>query len=355
MLAHPDAHFFSCIPSSSHLHITRCALYFSSDIDVQILCAAASGEVSITMPLHLASDARIYMIRLQLHLELNYQILQPHCDFIFNVHAAQTHSQTVVSEKLTVDQKVTPDIFSDAFSGNRFMRLTAGVGPLKVNYEAVIELRHHAVLPQQLMEVPVAKLPASVLQYLYPSRYCQSDRLHKLAVREFGKIWQGHSRVQAIQQWVRDRVTFTSNTSNGSTSAADTLLEQVGVCRDFAHLMIALCRAVNIPARFATGVDYGADPKLGPSDFHAYVEVYLGDRWYIFDPSGTAIPMGFVRFGTGRDAADVAFATIFGSVISQAPIISLEAIADANNVCITPFHCAEALSTDNGLAIANVA
>ena len=86
------------------------------------------------------------------------------------------------------------------------------------------------------------------------------------------------------------------------------------MCRDFAHLMIALCRAVNIPARFATGTDYGADPALGPPDFHAYVEVYLGDRWYIFDPSGTAIPMGFVRFGTGRDAADVAFATIFGGV-----------------------------------------
>ena len=107
-------------------------------------------------------------------------------------------------------------------------------------------------------------------------------------------------------------MTFTSNTSNSNTSAVDTLIEQVGVCRDFAHLMIALCRAVNIPARFATGTDYGADPALGPPDFHAYVEAYLGDRWYIFDPSGTAIPMGFVRFGTGRDAADVAFATIFG-------------------------------------------
>jgi transglutaminase-like putative cysteine protease len=295
------------------------------------------------------------MIKLQLQIELNYQILQPNCDFIFNVHAAQTLSQTVVREQLRIDQAVTPEIFSDSLSGNRFMRVTAGVGPLKVEYEATIELHHHAVLPQHLMEVPVSKLPAHVLQYLYPSRYCQSDRLHKLAVREFGNIWQGHARVQAIQQWVRDRVTFTPNTSNGSTSAADTLLEQVGVCRDFAHLMIALCRAVNIPARFATGVDYGASPVLGPPDFHAYVEVYLGDRWYIFDPSGTAIPMGFVRFGTGRDAADVAFATIFGSVISQSPIISLEAIGDGNSPALKPFHCAEALSTDNGIALPSMA
>ena len=108
------------------------------------------------------------------------------------------------------------------------------------------------------------------------------------------------------------------------------------MCRDFAHLMIALCRAVNIPARFATGTDYGADPALGPPDFHAYVEVYLGDRWYIFDPSGTAIPMGFVRFGTGRDAADVAFATIFGGVKSQAPVDPRLAVDDAAHGIVLP-------------------
>jgi hypothetical protein len=110
--------------------------------------------------------------------------------------------------------------------------------------------------------------------------------------------------------------------------------------------MIALCRAVNIPARFTTGIDYGADPALGPTDFHAYVEAYLGDRWYIFDPSGTAIPMGFVRFGTGRDAADVAFATIFGSVASAVPRITIEAVAGADGQVAMPYHCAEALSTD---------
>ena len=112
--------------------------------------------------------------------------------------------------------------------------------------------------------------------------------------------------------------------------------------------MIALCRAVNIPARFATGTDYGADPALGPPDFHAYVEAYLGNRWYIFDPSGTGIPMGFVRFGTGRDAADVAFATIFGGVRSQAPLIRAWAVEDASRAIVLPYRRREALSTDSG-------
>ncbi|MFO1277861.1 MAG: transglutaminase-like domain-containing protein, partial [Sphaerotilus natans] len=119
--------------------------------------------------------------------------------------------------------------------------------------------------------------------------------------------------------------------------------------RDFAHLMIALCRALNIPARFATGIDYGADPALGPTDFHAYVEVYLGDHWYIFDPSGTAIPMGFVRFGTGRDAADAAFATIFGGVQSPPlpPRLRIEALTGTPDLTL-PVHCTQALSTDDG-------
>ena len=289
------------------------------------------------------------MIKLQLSLELNYEILQPGCDFIFNIHAAHTRAQNVVQENLTISQPVAHDVYSDPVSGNRNMRITAGVGPLKLQYSATIQLTHHSMRPQDLAEVPVARLPAPVLNYIYPSRYCQSDRLHKMAIREFGHLWQGHSRVEAIQEWVRQHVTFSPCTSNGSTSAIDTLIEQVGVCRDFAHLMIALCRAVNIPARFATGIDYGASSVLGPTDFHAYVEVFLGDRWYIFDPSGVAIPMGFVRFGTGRDAADAAFATIFGSVNSQPPIINIEAISDAANNFVLPYHCAEALSTDGGI------
>jgi transglutaminase-like putative cysteine protease len=142
---------------------------------------------------------------------------------------------------------------------------------------------------------------------------------------------------------VQKHVSFRSNSSDSTTSAVDTLIERVGVCRDFAHLMIALCRALNIPARIVSGTDYGADPVLGPPDFHAYVEVYLGDRWYLFDPSGTGIPMGFVRLGTGRDAADVAFATMFGSVTPASPRISARALE--SDGAEAPRHCREALST----------
>lgn len=286
------------------------------------------------------------MIRLQLSIQLDYEVCGANCDFVFNIHAAHTTRQRVVDELLTLNQSVPWRVEADPATGNRYLRLTAPPGPLRVLYSATVDLAHHFARPDQIAEVPIARVPAPVLGYIYPSRYCQSDRLRKMAMREFGQRWQGYGRVQGIRDWVLERTTFSSNTSNSQTSALDTLLEQVGVCRDFAHLMIALCRAINIPARFVTGIDYGADPVLGPTDFHAYVECYLGDRWYMFDPSGVAIPMGFVRFGTGRDAADVAFATIFGSVQSVAPVISITAIAGADGQLVVPFHCVEALSTD---------
>jgi hypothetical protein len=269
---------------------------------------------------------------------------------VFNVHAAHTLHQTISDECLRLSQPIPMRIHTDPGTGNRYMRLRALPGVLNLSYSATVDLRHHFTEPTQLAEVPVHLLPPEVMGYIYPSRYCQSDRLITFAIKEFGGLWHGHGRVQAILDWVKGHVSFASNTSNSNTSAVDTLIEQVGVCRDFAHLMIALCRAVNIPARFATGTDYGADPVLGPPDFHAYVEVYLGDRWYIFDPSGTAIPMGFVRFGTGRDAADVAFATIFGGVRSQAPVIRGFAVENASQGMVLPHHCRDAVSTDGGLS-----
>jgi transglutaminase-like putative cysteine protease len=287
------------------------------------------------------------MIRLELRVELNYEIDPYGADFVFNIHAAQTRSQVIAAEKLALSQPIVPQIYTDPVTGNRYMRLRALPGPLKLSYTAIVDLTHYCAETAQLAEVPVSRLPLEVISYIYPSRYCQSDRLYKLANNEFGSLRQGHSRVEAIREWVNRRVSFRSNSSNSNTSAVDTLIEQVGVCRDFTHLMIALCRALNIPARFTTGTDYGADPVLGPPDFHAYVEAYLGDRWYIFDPSGTAIPMGFVRFGTGRDAADVAFATIFGGVLSQAPVIRTTAVEDPSRGMVRPHHCREALSTDS--------
>jgi transglutaminase-like putative cysteine protease len=291
------------------------------------------------------------MISIELDIELNYVVDPQGADFVFNIHAAHTAHQTVSGEQLFVSQPIDARVHTDPASGNRYMRLRAQGGPLQVRYTATVHIDHFRADPTTIAEVPVHLLPPETMGYIYSSRYCQSDRLLRLASNEFGRLWQGYARVQAIRDWVTQHVAFTSNTTNGNTSAVDTLVEQVGVCRDFAHLMIALCRACNIPARFATGTDFGADPVLGPPDFHAYVEAYLGDRWYIFDPSGTAILMAFVRFGTGRDAADVAFATIFGNVQTQAPVIRTWALEDAARGIELPYRCTQALSTDGGTAL----
>ncbi len=286
------------------------------------------------------------MVRLQFSIELNYEVAPPGGDFIFNIHAAHTLQQTVLAETLGVSQSVPYNLDTDPASRNRYLRLQAVAGPLQVVYAATVDIAHYIAEPALLAEVPVCQLPGAVLPYIYPSRYCQSDRLQKLAFKEFGHLPQGYSRAQAICQWVQQRVSFESNSSQGTTSALDTVIDSVGVCRDFAHLMIALCRGINLPARFATGIDYGADPILGPTDFHAYVEVYLAHRWYLFDPSGTAIPMGFVRFATGRDAADAAFAMLFGSISSVAPLIHIEPVANQYGEVVMPAHGALALSTD---------
>lgn len=284
------------------------------------------------------------MIRLELSVELDYEIEDAQgADLIFNIHAAQTSCQTVESEHLVLSQPLTPLLATEPGTASRFLRVHAEPGPLRLRYDAVVSIRHHRTDPDGLAETPIEALPLALMPYVYPSRYCQSDRLLQLAADEFGALVPGYSRVLAIQHWVQQHVRFVSNSSDSTTSAVDTLIERVGVCRDFAHLMIALCRALNIPARIVSGTDYGADPALGPPDFHAYAEVYLGDRWYLFDPSGTGIPMGFLRLGTGRDAADVAFASMFGRVTASAPRIANRAIVSADSEM--PHHCREALST----------
>ena len=286
------------------------------------------------------------MPRLKFTIELNYETAEPGSDFIFCIHAAQTRFQRVIHEALSLNQALLQNHYTDPATHTRFLRVNARAGPLCLLYDATVDLNHYTAPPGQIGEVAVADLPGEVLPYISPSRYCQSDRLGRLAMNEFGHLWHGYGRVQAVCDWVTERVTFRSNSSNSNTTAVDTLVEKVGVCRDFAHLMIALCRALNIPARFATGIDFGASPTLGPTDFHAYVEVYLAHRWFIFDPSGVAIPMGFLRFGTGRDAADVAFATIFGDVRGSAPVITVAAIADGQGVLVVPHKVDWALSTD---------
>jgi transglutaminase-like putative cysteine protease len=292
-----------------------------------------------------------YMVRMAFSTQLEYEIRDAGCDFIFNLQAAYTPRQTVVQERLRFNQGLSANIYTDAPTQSRFIAVHALQGQLSVQYSAGVDLTHFKAAPNKLSEISPQSLPGHVLPYLYPSRYCQSDRLLAFASQQFGSLMMGYSRAQAIRDWVYNHVRFQGNTSNSNTSALDTLIDRVGVCRDFAHLMIAMCRAVNLPARMVSSMDYGADPALGPSDFHAYVEVYLADasgvgRWYMFDPSGTAIPMGFVRFGTGRDAADIAFATIFGHVMAAQPVISIQVVPDADGRLVVPRRVPFALSTD---------
>ena len=289
------------------------------------------------------------MIRFDLSINLDYIVNSP-TDFVFVMQPTNTPYQRVTWEKLSTQPELPLQEEQHGSPGNRHIRVHAEPGPFKLSYEAIVDLVHHFALPADVKEVPIADLPAAVLQYIYPSRYCQSDRMLDVARQEFGTMEPGYERVEAIRQWVQDRTRFLPGSSHGSTSALDTLQCGNGVCRDFAHLMISMCRALNIPARLATGVDYGADPALGPTDFHCYVEVYLGERWYIFDPSGISPRMGLLRIGTGRDASDVAFATIFGTVQWTMPRISIRAEGDEVNGIVPPVRHDYAVSTDAAFA-----
>lgn len=290
-------------------------------------------------------------VRLSYSVELSYAVNQPPADFIFNIQAARTPRQSVVQESLSVDQPLLLAQYTDPVSHTRLLRLRAAVGGLTVRHNATVDLHHAVAQPTEVGETWVCNIPGPVLPYLYSSRYCESDLLLAFATQQFGGMWQGYSRAQAIRDWVQNHVSFVSGSSEATTTACHTFQSRQGVCRDFAHLMIAMCRAVNIPARFVTGLDYGADPALGPTDFHAYVEAYLGNAWYIFDPSGTATPMGLIRLGTGRDASDCAYATIFGAVTPLSRWLTVRAEAGGDGVLRQPTKTPQALSTDAELLL----
>ena len=286
--------------------------------------------------------------RMAYEVELSYLVRAAGSDFIFNVQAARTPQQEVLAEELWLTPGIVSQEYVDPATQGRFLRFRADPGLVSLRYSGTVEITHHLDEPAGIPETWIPNLPGEVLPYLYPSRYCPSDELNKFAMTEFGSMWQGYGRVQAICDWVSRNVAFVTGSSSGTTSAVDTLRQKQGVCRDFAHLMIALCRAVNIPARFTTGLDYGADLVLGPTDFHAYVEAFVGGRWYMFDPSGTAIPMGFVRLTSGRDAADSAYASIFSDVLPQSRRLEIRPVAGSDGVLRQPYRTWQAVSTDAG-------
>ena len=247
------------------------------------------------------------MVRYRLGCELEYSVRE-RTTFIFNVGVSAGAGDRVAEERYSVEPRVVFEEFTTLPESNRYLRLTAEPCELRFAYEAAVGKSAPVLTDALIDEVPVGLLPAEAIPYLYPSRYCQSDKLMRMAQREFGGVAAGFARVTAVCNWIYDHVEYLRGSSDQHTSAYDTATERAGVCRDFAHLGIAFCRALGIPARFVTAYSY----KLEPADFHACFEAYLGGRWYVFDPTRLAPPAGFVPIAAGRDAADTSFATIYG-------------------------------------------
>lgn len=247
--------------------------------------------------------------------QLSYLVESP-TSFLFNFSVARNGHQSTSSESLEILPFHRVDECAVGPLGNRLVRVTVIPNEtpteITVQYRATVELHAEQVDSTGLNEVDYRDLPADVLAYLNPSRYCESDKLYRFAVEEFGDLVPGYSRVTAICNWVFEQLTYAPGSTGPTTTACDVLIQRSGVCRDYAHVAISLCRAMGIPARYVSG--YAVD--LHPADFHGFFEAYLEGRWFLFDATRLAPVGGFVRIGTGRDAADVAFATIRGDVQS---------------------------------------
>jgi transglutaminase-like putative cysteine protease len=263
-------------------------------------------------------------VKFLLGCELGYQVSGP-STLIFNIEVARIDRQRIVRESLDVTPASVPiESYIMPESDNRYVKLRVPEGTLTVHYDAEVELEAHRQDPAAIAEIPPEDLPFAVLPHLYPSRYCPADKLRSWAAREFGDLEPGHGRVTAICNWIYEHLEYRRGSSDTGTSAYDTLVERSGVCRDFAHLGMTFCRALDIPARFVSGYAWG----LEPADFHAVFEAYLGDRWYLFDPTRQANLDGLVRIGVGRDAAEVSFATAFGAVEPTSMAVWIEPSSD---------------------------
>jgi transglutaminase-like putative cysteine protease len=253
---------------------------------------------------------------------------------ILNIHALRTPHQTVINETFDIDPYIKVEELQSAQSENRLIRFEIGQGSsIKVSYKATVDTSYEIKNYEELEEIPVAKMDTAVFPYLYPSRYCQSDKLYRLANNLFGHIINPFEKVITLTDWIHKNVQYLSGVTNSQTSAFDTVTEQSGVCRDFAHLGIALCRALTIPARYFTGYAW----QLKPADFHACFEAYIGNEWILFDATKLVPLNGLVKIASGRDAADTAIANIFGNVLFTSMNVGCE-LADEG---FEPFYYAK--------------
>jgi transglutaminase-like putative cysteine protease len=261
--------------------------------------------------------------------------LQAPTPFVLNLEAAGCGGQDLRDEKLVLTPDLPVERWTMPESGNRYLRAVAGPGEFRLEYTASATLAPRLEDPGAVSEIPPGELPFEAYTHLYPSRYCQADRLQRFARRTFGGAPPGHGRVNAVCNWIRDHVDYVGSASDASTSALDTLVQREGVCRDFVHLAIALCRALGIPARYVSAYAW----RLEPSDFHAAMEAWLqgpdGGSWYMFDPTRMSAPEGIVRIGVGRDASEVAFSSPFGAFEAEPPRVWIAGPEDSSSPATT--------------------
>lgn len=250
--------------------------------------------------------------------ELEYKLNNP-ATFLFSLKCLQTGGQKVSNEVLKTTAGVQVEDFHIESGMNRFTRIkTTAPGMLTVNYQADVTTSYKIVNLSEMPAQPASDLDPEGLPFLFPSRYCQSDILRQTACEMFGGITGSYNVATAISEWIFNNISYVSGSTGETSSAVDTLEQRKGVCRDFAHLGITLCRAMNVPARYATVYAY----QLNPPDFHACFEVFVDGWWYLFDPTHLAPLNGLVRIATGRDAADAAVCTIFGDPKLMKSVVS---------------------------------
>mgnify|MGYP002628079905 CR=1 FL=1 len=246
--------------------------------------------------------------------ELVYDCPQPTPMILtLNIHFTRV-SDIVVPDHLITSPSIPIKAYRDAF-GNWCSRIVAPQGQLRLSTNAVVKDSGQTdVIAPFAQQHPVQELPEETLVFLLGSRYCDTDRLSQTAWDIFGSSPLGWGRVQAICDFVHQHITFGYEHARATRTAWEAFNEGVGVCRDYAHLAIAFCRCMNIPARYCTGYlgDIGVPPPYGPMDFSAWFDVYLGGQWYTFDARNNVPRIGRVLMARGRDAADAALSTTFG-------------------------------------------
>jgi transglutaminase-like putative cysteine protease len=231
---------------------------------------------------------------------------------ILNVHSSR-EKDLLEPDELHLSPDVAKETYYDSF-GNRCTRFVAPQGTLRLwNSTLIQDSGEPDPVDWNTVQLPVSMLPPETLQFLMGSRYCEVDRLSGLAWQLFGGCQKGWPLVQTICDWVHNHIAFNYQAARPTMSALDVYNERQGVCRDFQHLAISLCRAMHIPARYVTGylgdIGYVLPP---PMDFSAWFEVYLSGKWWAFDARNNVPRIGRVLMATGRDAADVAITTSFG-------------------------------------------